>query len=771
MQIFHRRPLAFALFLFLLTVAFSYYLPKAVKLWGTALLVSLILVALGLWIWQKFRLRIKKRGAPVLLLVLSAFFVTLGLFSSYQYFDRHCASYLRLADTTAEIEATVTRVTYTSGYACYYEIKVHKIDGQAADAKMKLETAYACDLREDDRFVMQVVFADMAEDIDGYAEKKIALSKGFVLNALSETADYQIVGAAGFDLARFLKQINAAMSDRLEKSVPGETGKLLSAFFLGNRALVSDRIAQDFGRVGISHILSVSGMHFSVLAGGLEFLLNLFGLRKKRRSSLIIVFALFYMGLTGFVPPVTRAGIMLVLVHIAHLLGRERDALTSLFAAAALICLFSPYAVLDPSLWLSFFSTFGIVVANEGLAPVLDRMKRRNLIGKIGGTVLFNLAVTFAATLAVLPLIWLYFGEISLLAPLSNLILTPIADLFMYAAPLFLLLGRTVLLSDAMAFLGELFFRMTRNLSSWRHILLSLRYDFTVYLILSFVLVMFVLLTVKLKRRVWLAVVPAVFFIALCGGTILYQNHHAHELTVIYQSAKKNESLIVLSGGRALLCDISDGSYGIAAKSANTIGQNAVCEIETYMLTHYHQRHKSTLARLAQREYIRQLLLPTPQTEGDAGIAADLSAIAAEYNIPILFYTSEDDSLLFGQAQIDVMPRSMLSRSTHPLIALTIAKGERRVTYIGASAFEGAGSDFCGENATRSDVLILGIHGPVYKKPYFLYGFATGGRLSSVLYANDEVFSWHEESDRVSLAEIGTAAYIAGVTTYKIKLD
>ncbi|NLK40259.1 MAG: ComEC/Rec2 family competence protein [Clostridiales bacterium] len=214
------------------------------------------------------------------------------------------------------------------------------------------------------------------------------------------------------------------MSSRLVKAVPGQTGKLLSAFLLGNRNLLPDIITRDFNRIGISHILSVSGMHFSILAGGLEFLLTLMRIQKKRRVILMILFTLFYMGLTGFALPVCRAGIMLLFVYAGFLFGQERDALTSLFIATAVNCLITPYAVLDAALWLSFLSTFGIIIANEVFSPIIQKLKEKNFIGKIIGTILFNLIITLAATFAILPLYLALFRQnfpdISLRQPYFN---------------------------------------------------------------------------------------------------------------------------------------------------------------------------------------------------------------------------------------------------------------------------------------------------------------------------------------------------------------
>ena len=281
---------------------------------------------------------------------------------------------------------------------------------------------------------------------------------------------------------------------------------------------------------------------------------------------------------------------------------------------------------------------------------------------------------------------------------------------------------------------------------------------------------MLILLCIKLRRRLYLALVPVAFCIAFYGCAVIYHKIHANELTAIYQSSKKNESLIVINNDRALLCDFSDGSYTIVAKSANAISKNGICEIEIYMLTHYHQRHKNTLYRLIQREFIRQILLPSPQTATEDEIADAILRVAAEYDIPVLFYMPGDDALLFNDILIDIMPRTVLKRSTHPLLSLTVAKGDNRITYIGASAFEGENSDFCMEYSANSNVIIMGIHGPVYKTPYFLDRPKSGKDLSLVFYANDEVLSWHDHDDLARLSENGGTTLITNVAYYKIIL-
>ena len=106
------------------------------------------------------------------------------------------------------------------------------------------------------------------------------------------------------------------LRERLSRCVTlfsdSESGALVSALLLGERDLLPDKLRLDFKRIGISHILALSGLHLAILSLGVGKLLSLLKVKKKARLVIIILFILIYMALTGFSVSVCRAGIMII---------------------------------------------------------------------------------------------------------------------------------------------------------------------------------------------------------------------------------------------------------------------------------------------------------------------------------------------------------------------------------------------------------------------------------------------------------------------------
>ncbi len=237
-------------------------------------------------------------------------------------------------------------------------------------------------------------------------------------------------------LAVRLSLYRDAMSRGVTRNLTGEEGTVLSAMLFGRTEQLPPALRRDYSRAGISHLLAVSGLHLAVLVMLLSGFLRFMKCSPRQISLCTIAAVLLFMGLTGFSQSVTRAGIMLLLLTAAQLLGRDADARNSLGFAAILILLQNPYAVFSVSFQLSFLATLGIVTFTKPLAEwyslrvwkiSLPELKKR---GRWRYGILNGLSVSVCANLLTLPVVCREFGYVSLVSPLTNLMiaaLVPIA--------------------------------------------------------------------------------------------------------------------------------------------------------------------------------------------------------------------------------------------------------------------------------------------------------------------------------------------------------
>lgn len=209
-------------------------------------------------------------------------------------------------------------------------------------------------------------------------------------------------------------------------SQPGmdDVSGLMNGIAFGFKEQIPEEIQYDFRTVGVSHLLAVSGLQTALIAQALLALLLFCRVPKKVSSPVAAAGVLLFMALTGFTASVMRAGIMSILFALGLLFGREPDSLNSLGLAVLIITLLNPYAVNDAGLLLSFAATFGLLVLERPLQRVTaDKLEAHAGWTRLLARPVRAVDVTIAATIPTLPVILFTFGQISIVSPLSNLLM------------------------------------------------------------------------------------------------------------------------------------------------------------------------------------------------------------------------------------------------------------------------------------------------------------------------------------------------------------
>ncbi len=221
-----------------------------------------------------------------------------------------------------------------------------------------------------------------------------------------------------------LRPFRTKLTDSIESLLNGDEGSLLAAVCLGDRSSVSAEVSKTFRSSGLSHLLSVSGLHMSVIAGGMLLLMRTLRVKRACGNGLTAMVILLFMWLVEFTPSVTRAGVMYLVLIIGQMTRYQSDSLNSLGLALALILLASPSSVYDVGLWLSFAATVGILCITPRISSVLNKPLEDHSVWwlKPIKSASESIAISVGCTLPTVPLLLLVFGEISLVSPLSNLL-------------------------------------------------------------------------------------------------------------------------------------------------------------------------------------------------------------------------------------------------------------------------------------------------------------------------------------------------------------
>jgi competence protein ComEC len=262
--------------------------------------------------------------------------------------------------------------------------------------------------------------------------------------------------SAGYPVQRLRERLRREIRQALGER---EDSGMLAALILGDRSGLKPAQWDSFTRTGTNHLVAISGLHIGIVAALFFWLIRrlwpVLGrlplwLAAPRAAALgALVGATGYAALAGFAVPTQRALIMLLVVMGALLLGRNPRPGNSLGLALLLVTLWDPLAVLSGGFWLSFCAVAAIWYGIGGRVSDAGLWRRW---GKVQWMVFLGLA----------PLLLALFQQISLVAPLVNLLAVPWFSLVL--VPL-LLLG--TLLLFALPPLGVLLLNLGETLLGW----------------------------------------------------------------------------------------------------------------------------------------------------------------------------------------------------------------------------------------------------------------------------------------------------------------
>ena len=195
---------------------------------------------------------------------------------------------------------------------------------------------------------------------------------------------------------------------------------LLAGLTLGERGNFPQKVLDDFSRVGLTHIIAVSGFNITLVSSVVMWILLGLGLWRKHAFYFAVLFLILYVIFVGAPASAVRAGVMGFLFLLAQYLGRLNYSGNAIVLAAIVMLVINPKLLpYDVGFQLSFAAVLGLVYIYPVFTKLFTKLPE---LGSIKNIIL----LTLAAQMATLPLLMFHFSRLSLISPFANILVVPL---------------------------------------------------------------------------------------------------------------------------------------------------------------------------------------------------------------------------------------------------------------------------------------------------------------------------------------------------------
>ena len=512
------------------------------------------------------------------------------------------------------------------------------------------------------------------------------------------------------------------LTDRIRETFPADTESFARALLLGDDHDIGYELNTAFKVSGIRHIIAVSGFHVSILFG---FIYLVTGKHRIWTSLLGIPVLVLFAAVAGFTPSVVRACMMHGLMMLAMLFNREYDPPTSLSFAALAMMAVNPLVITSVSFQLSVGCMAGIFLFAMRIRnwllddKRLGHAKGKDLLSRLVRGFAGSVSVSLGAISLTTPLSALYFGTVSLISPLTNLLTLWIVTFVFYGIMAVCLVG--------------LFWTAGASILAWlvswpiRYILevtmllsklpLAAVYTRSIYVVvwLGFCYILFAFFLLMRNKK------PLVFsciaVISLCVSLLTsWVQPMTDQFRMTVLDVGQGQSIILQSEGKTYLVDCG-GSYAddAADAAAETLLSMGISRIDGLILTHYDADHAGGIEMLLTRIRADALFLPAWEDENE------IRSQLADYSHGTVYLMDRDLELRWKNTKLTIITSEIRDSGNESSLCVLFQPENCDILVTGDRGTLGEKLLMHRIDLPELDVLVVGHHGSKYStSPEFL---------------------------------------------------
>lgn len=505
--------------------------------------------------------------------------------------------------------------------------------------------------------------------------RMLAAQRGDEGTLIVEHADHITPSQPGGLLVRShdaLLGLRATIRDRalrsigIDESRPSDARSATrAALLLGERDPRFDEVYSRFQRVGVAHVLAISGFHLALVVMMCTLAVRLSGEHPRLETAVAVAILIGVLVLIPLRPPIARASVILAALLLANRFGRRYDRMTVLAWVGLGLLVWRPMDTTSLGYQLSMGITALLVALSQVRTIRLlelhtgarmlpqQRSRWRAFLGWFGEL----LRVHFACWLVALPIISYHAGVVGLLAPLASIVLVPLIALMMALGYAQVLLGifapalakRTMWLIEApSAWVLDLIAWFDGFVFSWAHVP---RVGALWALVATVVLAGVVTRALRLRRA---ATLVALLLVIGWGIAQPVLSRPSARVRVVMIDVGDGSCVVVQSGNAALVWDCGSLDRRVGAPVARALRAMGVSRLEGVIVTHDNLDHYNALPDLAEVYEIPVVSITARLDQQPSAawsrVRHDLEARGVRFEI-----ICDGDSVRIGRASIEIL--------------------------------------------------------------------------------------------------------------------
>lgn len=630
--------------------------------------------------------------------------VLLGCAAGFLWFHIFSSSYLSLP---AELDGQLAR---TTAYCTDYSYKtqwgtavegVLRLEGKPVRAKFYVSG----DVDMEPGDVLQGLFEFRVTTPDGADEPTTHQGKGIFLLAYQEE-DAQLLKLAQPPFWSYAARLKGRILQTLDRYFPSDVAGFAKALLLGNRTGIDYETNTAFKISGISHVIAVSGLHVTILFT----LINLLCLKRRWLVAMIgIPLLCLFAAVTGFSPSVTRACIMQCLMILSALANKEYDGPTELAFSCLVMLLANPLVITSVSFQLSVGCMIGIFLFQRKIFDYLMEklmVKKRLLKAKrwFAGSV----SVTLSAMVSTTPLVALYFGAVSLVGVLTNLLTLWVISFIFYGIVLVCIFstfwtGAAAFVATVVAWPIRYVLAVSKTLAAFP---LSAVYTASIYIVVWLVfcyILLAVFLLSKKKKTAMLFCCALIGLYLAIGVSWLEPMTDDCRMTVL--DVGQGQCILLQSEGKTYLVDCgSDDGEEAADAAAERLLAQGVFRLDGVILTHFDSDHSGGMEYLLSRIPVDTLIVP--ESADEKGVLQRMESYAEQ-----VIRLRDNIVMTYGSTELSVFGPVVPDSGNESSLAVLFRHENCDILITGDRSDFGEHMLLKTAEIPELDVLVVGHHG------------------------------------------------------------